>query len=193
MVEIVVLLIASILGTVIGTVLALEAWASVPHLGSSLVRNTIDRFPASVPEAERVRWAEELKADFATYEDRRLAGLVFAIRLRATGGRKLMAELAAARPSGKRTAAPATKAVPAQIEQLEGLVLRRAIERRLGEMSIPFLAGLAKSQAGMSLEQLAPQRSDQHHRAWREAVQGRLAVILEERCRALDEGEDEAR
>lgn len=117
------LLALTILGTVIGTILAVEASAWMPHLGRRLVRSALSRFPDGLPAEVRARWAEEIEADFASFADRPWGGLVFAIGVRWRGARRLAVELAprrikatASRSKGKRTppaAATASNRVPA--------------------------------------------------------------------------------
>ncbi len=171
MIEALILIVATIVGTAIGTVLAMEAWASAPHVGGWLMRGTIDGFPETVPAGDRARWAEELGGDFATFEDRRLAGLAFALRLRIKGGRRLAGELALAQLSAPDTLLE----VPSQAESAGAHLERQAIERSLAELSIADLATLARRETGGSLEELARPRPDQRHREWREAVQSSLA------------------
>ncbi|HEX5929425.1 MAG TPA: hypothetical protein VFY48_08530 [Solirubrobacterales bacterium] len=173
-----------VVGTAIGTVLAMEAWASAPHVGAWLVRGTIGGFPDAVPRGDRVRWAEEIEGDFATFRDRRLAGLVFALRLRIKGGRKLAAELALAQLSAAET----TAGVPSQAESAGARSGRQAIERSLAELSIADLAAVARREAGKSLEELAEPRPNQHHREWREAVQRSLARDMDRRRPAGERG-----
>lgn len=88
------ILILTIVGTVIGTVLAIEAKAWMPYVGSRLVRGTLERMPRGLEEQMRSRWAEEIEADHATLADRPVGGLVFAVGLCLKGGRRLAAELA---------------------------------------------------------------------------------------------------
>ncbi len=108
------LLALTILGTVIGTILAVEASAWMPYLGHRLIRSALSRFPEGLPAEVRARWAEEIEADFASFADRPWGGLVFAIGVRWKGARRLAAELAprrikatASRSKSKHTPPPA--------------------------------------------------------------------------------------
>ncbi|HEY3491372.1 MAG TPA: hypothetical protein VGK43_00370, partial [Solirubrobacterales bacterium] len=87
------ILLVTVIATVVGTILALEAWAWVPHLSSQLLRRTIDSLSEGLPPDQSARWAEEVEADFETYQSRRIGGLVFAVRFRLSGGRGLLEEL----------------------------------------------------------------------------------------------------
>jgi hypothetical protein len=89
-----ILLAITIIGTFLGTIGALEAKAWMPYLTVRLVRTTIARFPDGLKEEMRSRWAEEIEADVASYDDRPLGGVLFAFRLRLKGGRELAAQLA---------------------------------------------------------------------------------------------------
>lgn len=188
--EVLVLIFATVLGTVVGTVLALEAWSSVPHVGRALVRSTIEGFPAAVPEEQRQRWGEELEADFLMYDERRLAGLAFAIRLRVRGGRSLAGELALVQLEDA-PARPGEETATAAVTRVRTISHRRQLEDSLGELTIRELAMVAKEETGLSLEQLAAPSSSQRHRTWRSAVQHRLAAEMISRCRRSASGEGE--
>lgn len=84
----------TIVGTVIGTVLAIEAKAWLPYLTRALLRRTLDDLPDALDHQLRSRWSEEIEADLAQFDDRPLGGFLFALRLRWKGGRRLAAELA---------------------------------------------------------------------------------------------------
>lgn len=88
------ILVFTIIGTVIGTVLAIEAKAWMPYVGFRLVRATLERMPEGLEEQICSRWAEEIEADHAALADRPIGGLMFAVRLRLKGGRRLAGELA---------------------------------------------------------------------------------------------------
>ncbi len=88
------ILFLSLIGTVAGTVLALEVLTWMPHVSRRLLERTIAEFPEELPGKQRARWAEEIEADLASFADRPLGGLQFALKLRRQGGRSLAAELA---------------------------------------------------------------------------------------------------
>ena len=90
------LLLITVIATVIGTLLAIEAKAWMPYLSARILRGAIARFPEALARETRERWAEEIEADLAAYGDRPLGGLAFALRLRRRGGRRLAGELALA-------------------------------------------------------------------------------------------------
>jgi hypothetical protein len=83
----------TIVGTMIGTMLAIEAKAWMPYVSHRLVRSTLDRMPNELDEDMQSRWGEEIEADLASYGDRPLGGLVFAVGVARKGGRGLAAEL----------------------------------------------------------------------------------------------------
>jgi hypothetical protein len=119
-----VLLAITILGTFLGTVLAVEAKAWMPHLSACLVRATIARFPDGIDEDMRARWTEEIEADLAGYGDRPLGGILFGLRLRLKGGRELCAQLAlqAALDAGSRASqAEQPAAEPSFAKAITGL------------------------------------------------------------------------
>lgn len=87
------LLLITILGTVIGTLLAVEAKAWMPYLSARMVRSTLDGMPTELDDEMRLRWGEEIEGDLNAYSDRPLGELQFAVRLRRKGGRQLAAEL----------------------------------------------------------------------------------------------------
>jgi hypothetical protein len=86
----------TIVGTVVGTILALEAGAWMPYLSRALVRSTLGRMPVGLDPHIRARWTEEIEADLGAYADRPIGGLAFALRLRRRGGRRLAEQLALA-------------------------------------------------------------------------------------------------
>lgn len=55
---------------------------------------------ADLPEALTDRWVKELEGDLTSFEDRRIAGLLFSLRLRLKGGPDLAAQLALAHTLG---------------------------------------------------------------------------------------------
>jgi hypothetical protein len=65
----------------------------VPYVSRKLVRSMLAEMPEGLDRQTRSRWVEEIEADLASYDDRPLGGLTFAIRLRRRGGRQLAAEL----------------------------------------------------------------------------------------------------
>ncbi|MFP5388410.1 MAG: hypothetical protein ACLGG5_03830, partial [Thermoleophilia bacterium] len=87
------LLLITIIGTALGTLLALEAKSWMPYLSARLVRSTVDGMPPELDGEMRSRWREEIEGDLSSYLERPLAGLLFALRLRRRGGRRLAAEL----------------------------------------------------------------------------------------------------
>jgi hypothetical protein len=156
------LLAVSIIGTFIGTVLAVEAKAWAPHLSARLLRATIDRFPQGIDEEMRGRWSEEIEADLASYADRPLGGLIFALRLRRRGGKALAAELAlqAALDSGAGTPADDDEAILREkviwVKTKSGSVQLR-IDAGVGTPDLrhgTILSGPAGRQ--MTLEELPP-------------------------------------
>jgi hypothetical protein len=97
---------------VLGGVLAVELAAWIPHGSAWLVGRTLSRLPGALDGLTRDRWSEEIEADFATFADRPLAGLMFALRLRLRGARRLAAALALAeRLKGPGEDVPRTAAV----------------------------------------------------------------------------------
>jgi hypothetical protein len=90
----IVLLAIAIVGTFVGGLLVLEANAWLPYSSSRLLGRTLARLPEGLDAATRARWSEEIEADLASYEDRPLGGLLFALRVRRRGARDLAAELA---------------------------------------------------------------------------------------------------
>lgn len=87
------LLTITILGTAVGTLVALEAKSWMSYLSAKLVRSTLDTMPAELDGEIRSRWREEVEGDLDSYADRPFAGLLFSLRLRRRGGRRLAAEL----------------------------------------------------------------------------------------------------
>lgn len=79
---------------VVGGVLAVEFTAWVTHGSAWLVARTVSCLPEQLDDSTRERWSEEIEADFAELADRPLAGLMFALRLRLRGARRLAAALA---------------------------------------------------------------------------------------------------
>jgi hypothetical protein len=116
------LLLITILGTAIGTMLAVEAKSWMPYLSARLVRSTLDGMPADLDGEMLSRWREEIEGDLNSYLDRPLAGLLFSLRLRRRGGRRLAAELlldCALVNSGERSVAegiPATRKIIARFD-----------------------------------------------------------------------------
>jgi hypothetical protein len=84
----------TIVGTIIGTILAVEARCWMPHVSFWLVRVTLAKLPDGLDGQIRSRWSEEIESDLASFDDRPLGGLLFALRLWRRGGRRLGAELA---------------------------------------------------------------------------------------------------
>lgn len=91
------LLLYTILGTLIGTVIAMvlisEGGASIVRLSSRIVDHVLSEMPDELPEQLRQRWSEEIRADLATFSREPLGGLRFALKLRRQGGKRLAAEL----------------------------------------------------------------------------------------------------
>lgn len=88
------LLAYTIVGTVIGTLLAIEAKAWLPYISASIVRSVLGKMPEPLDDQLRSRWSEEIEADLTQYDDRPLGGFLFALRLRRRGGKRLAEELA---------------------------------------------------------------------------------------------------
>jgi hypothetical protein len=88
-----VLFAVTVVATVVGTVLALEAQAWAPYVSRHLVRLVVARLRAEMPSHLRERWVEEIEADAASFADRPLGGLIFSLRLWRKGGRDLAGEL----------------------------------------------------------------------------------------------------
>jgi len=88
------LLVLTLAGTLIGTVLAVEAVAWLPYVSRALVAMALDEFPEDLSEDKTARWAKEIKADLASLEDRPIGGLYFAVGVCLKGGKRLAAELA---------------------------------------------------------------------------------------------------
>lgn len=86
-------LLITLVGTVAGTILAVEAQAWMPYVSRWLLKRTLAELPPELPEDLLARWREEIEADFQTYATRPLGGLWFALGLRRKGGRCLAAEL----------------------------------------------------------------------------------------------------
>jgi hypothetical protein len=80
--------------TLLGSLLALEARAWLPHVSRRLISQATKQLPKALSVDLRQRWAAEIEADLASFQDRPLSGFVFALRVRAKGGRDLAAELA---------------------------------------------------------------------------------------------------
>jgi hypothetical protein len=85
---------AALVIIVVGSILAFEARAWMPHLSRWLVAQAIRRLPGDLKIELRQRWAEEIRADLVAFDDRPVGGLIFALRVRLKGGRDLAAELA---------------------------------------------------------------------------------------------------
>ena len=81
-------------GTIVGTVLALEALAWMPHMSRRLVRRALEKLPDDLPSELAARWWEEIEADLESYSERPVGGLLFALTLSLRGGKRLAAELA---------------------------------------------------------------------------------------------------
>lgn len=75
-------LVVAIVGTALGSLLARESSAAVSLLSRALLDRGLQRLLRRWPREDRDRWREEIEADFRTYSERPLAGLVFAMRLR---------------------------------------------------------------------------------------------------------------
>ena len=86
-------LVLTIVGTLIGTVLAIEANAWMPHLSGWLVRRALAQMPKGLDQQMRSRWGEEIEGDLDSYSNRPLGGLIFAVGVACRGGRRLAAEL----------------------------------------------------------------------------------------------------
>lgn len=110
MTSVLVVFAVTVVATVAGTVLALEAQAWAPYLSRYLLRQAMARLQADVPNSLRDRWVEEIEADAASFGDRPLGGLVFCVRLWRKGGRELAGELALreAYASQSQAASPAS-------------------------------------------------------------------------------------
>lgn len=142
MIGVLLLLLVTVVGTIVGTVLAMEAWASTPHMSRWLLRKTVSRFPADLPEVLADRWAKELDADLASFEDRRIVGLLFALRLRLKGGPTLAAQLALAhaQSSGHSEADPPS-ATSADAEAVVVTMDEAAYLKRLRELESAWVLG----------------------------------------------------
>jgi hypothetical protein len=104
----------TVVATVVGTVLALEAQAWAPYVSRHLVRLAVARLQADMPRQLRERWVEEIEADAASFADRPLGGLVFSLRLWRKGGRELAGELAlreAPAPESQTASPPPTESI----------------------------------------------------------------------------------
>lgn len=66
----------------------------MPYFGGRLVRATLAGLPQGLDGEVRLRWSEEIEGDHASYEDRPIGGLLYALRLRLRGGERLAKELA---------------------------------------------------------------------------------------------------
>jgi hypothetical protein len=117
-------LIVLTVATLLGTLLALEAKAWMPHLGRWLVARAIARFPSEIDPSVRQRWEQEIRVDFAEFSDRPLGGLLFASRVLLKGGRDLAAELALEEKLAQGQETRAAVAVPASgfLADVEGLM-----------------------------------------------------------------------
>lgn len=87
------LLILTAVGTVVGSIAAVEASAWVPYLSRRLLGSALARLQQDLPPEVRDRWVEEIEADFAAFSDRPWGGLGFALGVRRKGARRLAAEL----------------------------------------------------------------------------------------------------
>jgi hypothetical protein len=172
-----VFLVVTAIGTALGTILAVEAQAWMPHLSKRLLRKAISRLDVDLSPERRGRWVEEIEADFDTYEGRPVGGLVFAIRLRLSGTKDLVRQLNEDLPSVAREEPSATeKAMSSTAFQI---VFRAAVARELSELDIADLTKVVNGSTGMSLRQIAGDHAvlnDQRHRAWRLSIQERLVA-----------------
>lgn len=80
--------------TLLGSVLAFEVRAWLPHVSRYLISQAMKQIPKELSTNLRERWTSEIEADLASFHDRPLSGFVFALRVRLKGGRDLAAELA---------------------------------------------------------------------------------------------------
>lgn len=134
------LLAVSIVGTLVGAALVLGGRACTLWLSERLLRATLVCLPENLDAEVRARWSEEFEADLASYADRPISGLVFALRARQKGCRGLVPELVPQRtPAATQNTQDDTKiAVPgnhdrtveAQIAWERALKLKLQIEDR---------------------------------------------------------------
>jgi len=91
------ILLYTVLGTVIGTAIAMllisEGGGSLTRLSRRIVERVISEFPEELPEQLRRRWSEEIRGDLETFARAPIRGLLFARKLRREGARRLAAEL----------------------------------------------------------------------------------------------------
>ena len=108
------LLALTAIGTVIGTVVAAEASAWMPHLSRCVLRSALSRLSRDLPPEVRARWIEEIEADFACFSDRPWGGLAFALAVRRRGAKRLAEELKSRplRAKGRSKAAPGAGPAP---------------------------------------------------------------------------------
>jgi hypothetical protein len=108
------LLALTVIGTVVGTIVAVEASAWMPHLSRRVLRSALSRLPQDLPPEVRVRWIEEIEADFACFADRPWGGLAFALGVRRKGAKRLATELKPRplRAKGKGKVAPSAGPAP---------------------------------------------------------------------------------
>jgi uncharacterized membrane protein YccC len=91
------ILLYTIIGTLIGTVIAMvfvsEGGGALTRLNRRIVHRVLSQLPDELPEPLRQRWSEEIEADLESFSKQPLRGLWFALRLRQQGARRLAAEL----------------------------------------------------------------------------------------------------
>jgi hypothetical protein len=201
------ILILTIVGTVIGTLLAIEAKAWMPFLSRHLMRATFAHFPDGLDEPLVARWSEEIEADLHRYRDRPLGGLIFALRLRLKGGRDLAAELAlqAALGSGfKETEARKAEPEPVLPKAIAKLELDfGASSAILYQILLKYLKEAASSDAETRAVGLEELRASLAHSAVRKTLKRisppdigdakglRLALMLKELREEVEEWSDQ--
>ena len=199
-------LLVTILGTIVGTVLAIEARAWLPHFSAWVLRKTLEGLPRKLDETLRKRWAKEIEADLASYQDRPVGGLIFAMRVRAKGARDLAAELAlqqaldSSSETADETAEEEAEAPPVSPTlEINFNASWVALERLLGGL----LTEIARNTPSVRERQLAELRVSFAHPAVRKALYRigppnlktedgfRVALLLQELRKEVEEWDNQ--
>jgi len=148
----------------------------MPHLSRRLLRKAIALLAEELSTEMRERWIEEIEADFASYQGRPVGELVFALRLRLSGARKLARQVRGDTVAVAKKPSPRREEIVAAANETFETRLRGRVAYELSQLNLKDLASVAREAKGISLEQAGTgaRMGGQRHRDWRRSLEEQL-------------------